>query len=549
MKEKGDSIYTRKNCILSGIVSLLFTYSLFFGFLCHNDMYSFNVLYPFAWIAIWGISFFLIINSWNLIDKVKTNSEKKQEEIKKERKTVNSILLFCLTFVILFLAWLPCFIAAYPGFFTYDMGGEFVQIFYKEVPVNAVYPLVHSVLMWFCLKVGFRLFQDYNVGIAMFSIIHMLACAVSFAYETVFVYKITRKISTAIISIVYFSITPVIVIFSPCTNSTVIGTALIVLLIIKYYEIFIQEKYKNKIRLAFELCLFVFVAVLACNTRHSFAALIAIIILLQFFKKEKLLKRTIFLLCVLALTFIFNAGISKAFNAVKTESTEFISIPIQQLASLYVKEGDSAFTADEKKVLLDYYADEHFKWFCPQNVDPIKIGMNKKLVESEPGDFYRLWAKKGIQHPLAYLEAWNYFTYEAWYPFCVPDGYVKRNYVTSNSRTDYYNVSLDLPAQHENRFPWLFEKIKWLSTQADVYKIPLLGWLSTIGYQYIFLVYVLGYKIFSKDKQMRFILFVSILYYLVMLLATIVVVRYYLLLFYSFPIVIGSMFCNTKSES
>ena len=50
-----------------------------------------------------------------------------------------------LSFVVLFLCWLPVFLAVYPGFFVYDAQDEYVQVASRTFSTH--HPLVHVLLL------------------------------------------------------------------------------------------------------------------------------------------------------------------------------------------------------------------------------------------------------------------------------------------------------------------------------------------------------------------------------------------------------------------
>ena len=137
----------KKKTIVPGlIVSFLITYSLFFGFLCDRQIYGFKAVYLILFILFWAIGLFITVSLWGLIDilnqKIKAKGET-AEEIPAKKKSV----LFLISAIVLFLAWMPVLLASWPGFFTYDASKEFVQIWYPDVPIWGRISIIHSSLL------------------------------------------------------------------------------------------------------------------------------------------------------------------------------------------------------------------------------------------------------------------------------------------------------------------------------------------------------------------------------------------------------------------
>ena len=551
-KELLNRILKKKTIVTGTIVSFLITYSFFFGFLCDTEKNGFRGYYPIVFLSLWVVFLFITILLWTGVDGLNEKIIKKSEGAEeKELSKRKKIILFFVSFALLFAAWIPCWLASWPGFFSYDAGKEFVQIWYPEVPIWGRISIIHSTLLLLSCKAGMKLFGDFNSGIAIFTAFHLLLGAAVLSYETVFLYSLKRKKIVYVLTMAYFMFSPTVILFSGCSNSTIFGSLLASLMIIKFYEIFILDSLKDKSK-AYRIVSFIAFAalsILTCHIRTSFMFLFSLMMTYVIVKMYKKPARIVFMIAVFIMLFVFNKGLVKLVNAENPPDSELMSIPVQQLANVYVKKGDAAFTLEEKEVLLRYYAEEHFQYYCPWCADAIKLGLNNDEFEYRAGDFWKLWIKKGLRYPFEYLEAWNYLSYEAWYPFTEPDGYTRRNYIESEYRSDYFKVNPEAPAELDSKIPALYDLMESFSTEAYVHRIPILGQLCTIGYQYLFLLFAAGYSIHAKRKGFRFINALNLAYFTMMLFAPIVLLRYHLLLFYLFPITAASLFGKSSFET
>lgn len=96
-------------------------------------------------------------------------------------------LLWCTTFILLLICWLPCFLAGYPGFYNYDSFNQVPQALYEEVPYSAHHPLLHTLLMGKIIAFGYHRGETLNDGIVLHSIFQMLVCAACFSYFVIYI--------------------------------------------------------------------------------------------------------------------------------------------------------------------------------------------------------------------------------------------------------------------------------------------------------------------------------------------------------------------------
>ena len=552
MKKIKELFFNKKAIIVGGIVSFLFSYSFFFGFLCHSEQNSFKPYMPAVFFLMWAGFFFLINSAWHFLDLLFVKTEKKKKSENENTFPAKKLTaLFFVSFAAIIIAWIPCWLISYPGFFVYDSGKEFVQIWYDDIPVWGRIPIIHSCILRFLCKVGMKISGSFNAGIAMFSWVHMILGAIAFSYETIFLLRYSRKTWIYIASLLYFMFSPVIVLFSGCSNSTIFGSALALLMILKFYEIFFDESFakKSKKIKILNIIIFAAISILTCHARSSFTSIFCALILIQLIfglikgiAGKRIIINTVCLAALLAGAFMFNRGIIAVFDAETPPDAELLSVPLQQLANVYVKRGDEAFSKEDKEVLLNYYSEDHFQYFCYWCADPIKLGLNETEIDQNVGPFWKLCIKYGLKYPGDYLEAWNYLTYQAWYPLCEPDGYTRRNYIEAEYRSDFFKDNLEAPAEFVNLFPKAFEVVHWFSTEAYVHNIPFIGQISTIGYQYLILLFVLGFGICKKRGRFNALLCANLFYFVVMLFAPLVLIRYHLILFYLMPVTIGNLF-------
>ena len=67
--------------------------------------------------------------------------------------------------LVIFLCWIPVFLAFYPGAFVYDATDEYVQVATRSFTTH--HPLAHVLLLGGMVCAGNKFFDSYNIGIAM----------------------------------------------------------------------------------------------------------------------------------------------------------------------------------------------------------------------------------------------------------------------------------------------------------------------------------------------------------------------------------------------
>ena len=94
------------------------------------------------------------------------------------------------SFPLIFLAWVPAFLAYYPSLCSYDSEGFFFQFVYDAY--NNHHPIAYTLMVELFYNLGDALFGSYTVGIGLFTIVQMLFLALA---VTVFIRTIYRAYS------------------------------------------------------------------------------------------------------------------------------------------------------------------------------------------------------------------------------------------------------------------------------------------------------------------------------------------------------------------
>ncbi len=90
---------------------------------------------------------------------------------------------FGVTIVLLLLMWLPSFIAAFPGVFSYDAPHQLWQFASPDGSIANNQPIVSSLFLYVIMKIGYSLFgQTWEAGLTFYLIIQICVFASTFSY-------------------------------------------------------------------------------------------------------------------------------------------------------------------------------------------------------------------------------------------------------------------------------------------------------------------------------------------------------------------------------
>lgn len=105
------------------------------------------------------------------------------------RKTISDRKYFLLTALVIFLLWLPVFLAYYPGLFAYDVSRQIKE---KIIGYSTKHPLLHTLyLQFFYYFIGNDVFKSYNKGIAAATLIQMAVFALMLSFAHLYLRRIS----------------------------------------------------------------------------------------------------------------------------------------------------------------------------------------------------------------------------------------------------------------------------------------------------------------------------------------------------------------------
>lgn len=444
-----------------------------------------------------------------------------------------------LTFTILLSACFIAWIIFLPGIYTYDMASWNELL--STGTISQHWSIAYGYILAGFFDISYALFNNYEIGFALAMLVQLIFVSYILYKIVIFVTHLSKNKIFFYGSILFFILTPFIIVMSITDAQDVIFGGLLALLTMELYSWVFDPNHPNKINIA-KLVLLVFLLTIFRN--NGIICVLFCIILLLFIKVPK--KTTIlFSLCgSLVLYFIYTGPVYQILNVQKNNTSiqEILGVPSQQLARSYYQK-PSSFTDKEIVQLSNFYTINNSSFsqyqYYPLISDFTKSTLDSEYTKENLGDYLSLYVKIGLKNPDNYIEAFLLNSIGFWYPM--------KNYDDPRINMDYMNYpGFTMTAEfndqdvHPNMkkvsqiFPnnpilHGFEKIIFSN---GWYNIPLIAQLCSIGIYFIIALYCTARIIFSKSFKALVILSPAIGLTLTLLLSPVAIYRY------AFPIAI-----------
>lgn len=420
----------------------------------------------FAIILISFIFDALLVQLYKIIERIEKKRDKETTQKLSKRKRLLII------FFIIIICWIPVLLAAYPGYFCYDAQVQFDD--YIGNNITTWHPPLHTFAIGFIITFIEKITHSYNMGIFVYTCLQMIIVASCFTYCISFLekYKVSKIIR--IISVIYYALFPVVVMFSMCSTKDTIFSVIVVVSIIMALEALLnKEKFINSNWQQIKFALIIFLAIILRNNAIYAYIPFLIVFTISFRNKNAIMP----IIEIIILYLIYTILIYGVFHVSRTKNVEAFSVPLQQIARVYNYNYES-LTDEELGKIYEYTTDEQLKKYLPECSDFIKedvylnnIGYNK---------FFKLWFEIGIKNPEMYIDSFLENTLGFWYPDTIIDGYNRKAALIYGEETSYFAAMCEKPGIAESKIPVLRDIYYIISRYAIFQKIPVISMLFSV---------------------------------------------------------------------
>ena len=318
-------------------------------------------------------------------------------------------IFFFLAFMI---AWIPVFLAMYPGYLAYDGPVQLLQI-WPKLQLDASHPVVHTLFMSGCISLGKALLGSNEAGLMLYSIAQELILAYVLAY--LLAYLLQKKVPKLIVifDFLILSFHPLIQLFVVVTTKDVIFGALFVLFFL--YSVDMVQDMAAFFGSRKKIVVYMVLAVLMALFRKQGIYCVCLMAPFMISVCRKYLKKAcICLLVPVVLVLVLTGPVSDACGIIPDEPKEMLSVPIEQLTYVALQD-ENKISRSDLDTIASYIPSDVWGEYNPYIADPVKSFFNNELYRDNSRDFFRVWWKLGKEHPIQYVSAFGYLTEPYWY--------------------------------------------------------------------------------------------------------------------------------------
>ena len=477
-----------------------------------------------------------------------------------QRRT--GVQIFFGSLLLLLLAWLPVYLAYYPGICAYDapvQTGQIMEHYYFDH-----HPIVHTLFLQGMLWLGSQIFGSVNAGMAFYTAVQMLLLAAAMAYGMLVLHRRGIAAIGQIVIQIWGMFFPFHWYMSVSMTKDTVFSAFLLLQLVSMADLLWEDRnsWRPGIRDLFYALGTVGMILFRNNGKYAMIVLLAFTFLAFCFGKKarKLWGRLLvvsgaaFCVGLFVLSAVFSAT-----HAEQGDRREMLSMPIQQLSRCMIYHGgtgvspedDGTMDAADKALINDFILDEAYRDYDPGIADPVKRHTNTYVVRYRSGEFIRVYLHMLGEYPGDMINAALATNAGFLSPFDTTHAEVNRvegraglSYVQTRWEEDTLNGR---GIYKDSKWPWLFEQLENWAENNSYLRIPVLKYLFVPG-SYLWLYLALAAVLVIVDRR-RFCLPLAIVagYYGTMLLGPTVQMRYVYPVMLALPFLLALMTCRRKN--
>lgn len=447
--------------------------------------------------------------------------------------------LFGIQAGVLFLCWLPVFMAYYPGLFAYDVMFQLPQVLDNAYRTDS--PLLHTWLLGLFYRLGQGLGSP-TTGMALYTLFQMAVLSLALSYALTYLYRQGVVHCVRVACLLFFALCPIFSMMAvSITKDGLFAASLLTVILWLHQGVCKPEKLRHK---GFFFCLGAGIA-LTCLWRNNgilvFVGLLPVILGLLFPKRELRNRLLAVTLAGMALYGGSSLALTRIFQAQPGPLKEALSVPLQQVGWVYKNHGEEIDCAEEiEEFIPGVYA------YVPTFADHIKAFAN--VGTGNVGEFAGLWAKLLGKYPLGYAEAFLFNCQGYWF---VDDLSQARHYGQGLEGRQGYLLSdtkEGFGVEHQSLFPALETLYERLFSANEYQSLPVVSQIFSLAAYTWFLCFLMAGAACARRKDILLCGAALLLLEAGLLLGPCAIVRYQLPLMMGGPVLFGLLFGTPKRK-
>lgn len=471
--------------------------------------------------------------------------------------------IFAGSLLLLLLAWLPVYLAYYPGICAYDapvQTGQIVEHYYFDH-----HPIVHTLFLQGMLWLGTQLSGSMNVGMALYTAVQMLLLAGSMAYGVLVLHRRQVAAVWQIAVVLLGMVFPFHWYMSVSMTKDTVFSAFLLLQLISLTDILLEDRVEWRPGIRDLLFFIGTVGMILFRNNGKYAMIVLLVFLFPAVCFGKKARKLWGRLCTVSAAgfcvglFVLSAVFSIT-HAEQGDRREMLSMPIQQMSRCMIYHGgvgvlpedDGTMAEQDKALINDFILNEAYRDYDPGIADPVKRHTNTYVVRYRTGEFIRVYLHLLGNYPGDMINAALATDAGFLSPFdtthaevnCV-EGRKGLSYIQTRWEEDTLNGR---GIYKDSKWPWLFERLENWAEHNSYLRIPVLKYLFVPG-SYLWLYLALAAVLVIVDRK-RYCLPLAVIagYYGTMLLGPTVQMRYVYPVMLALPYLVALM-CGTGRKT
>ena len=445
----------------------------------------------------------------------------------------NNKLFIIISMLLMLGVWSIYLLTYFPGTLSPDSLGEY-EMFVNGFKITSDHhPVLHILFMALFYKIGYGIFGTPNMGVLFVSIAQMIILSSIFTYTLVFLRKRNCPKIVSYVLLLFYAFASMNGYYSITMWKDVLFGGFLLLLSTECYKI-----YENKDNLKISnMISFAIVSLFTVFFRNNaiYAYFILAVTMLILLKKD-FKKLAITFLSVISIFLFVKGPVFSWCGIQKTSSSEYIGIPLQQVARVITK-NESLTKKEYEKIEKMIPIAVIPSAYNPMVSDGIKFNKNFNInvFNDDKIGYAKLYTKILLKHFPTTLEAYFISTLGYWYPNVF--------YWSVNSATweNDLNITNDMKTS---------ARIQDILSKGEARDLPLFCMQWSIGLC-VWTILILLVCYIKKNKKLGIIPFLPcVTVWITMLIASPVwgEFRYVYGLFTTLPFLIGIFFVSNGGK-
>ncbi len=462
--------------------------------------------------------------------------------------------------LLIFLCWMPVFLAYYPSVFAYDAEGQLYQVLAGDYSTH--HPLLHTLFLGAFFRLGIAI-GSCSAGMAVHSVVQMALMACAFGRAAAFLYQRRVQGYAQVLLFLFFALFPANSVLALSTTKDVLFAAFVLLYTLCLYRAVCERDVQpGGKEWAAYLVSGVLMLLLRNNAVYAFAVSVSVVCIGLGQRKMRAgsgtreggaqsgrTTRKTYLcmtLMIFALYGVCAFSLKAVTHARNGSPREMLSVPLQQMARTRVK-AEEKIDPSLRQELEKYIPSEWvFAAYNPHLADPVK---NRAVIHDDPAGLIKTWIRLGLEHPAIYIDAFLDNSLGLWYLWDTSHAQVYGigtesgfGYLSTDNRV----MPAGFEVEEHSLLPGLRAFMERIVSDNAYGRIPVVRLLFAPAL-YWWLLYLYLVTVFYRERyrEMMPVVFLAA-YWLTLLLSPTVLVRYIYPLMVTIPVILPCLVTDAE---